>query len=319
MKVLVVDDNIAIQEILKDILIDEGHVVRIAGSISEAVDQILEFEPNAILLDSIVNDESGQQVLSHAHEKNPELSLDTVLLKSLNEEAPQDNPFIKAVVNKPFKSTDIAAALNVLVSKKEEEKAQEARNKRKKGSSFLSRIRKGNNVKKQPKIEVDENAVVAEYIAAEGPMYGRSYVFFEKEPVNIVGFVNIFSPKDYSILVISSDNAKAVIQNYGHDDLDVLTLSAVARGKTMDISALGTLTVFIKDFIKEHDKPIIMIEDFTEIIDSNGLNHSLVFIHQLIKNRTGGKPVTFVISVDPSILTTKDRNILLGDMSEYSN
>ena len=319
MKVLVVDDNIAIQEILKDILIDEGHVVRIAGSISEAVDQILEFEPNAILLDSIVNDESGQQILSHAHEKNPELSLDTVLLKSLNEEAPQDNPFIKAVVNKPFKSTDIAAALNVLVSKKEEEKAQEARNKRKKGSNFLSRIRKGNNVKKQPKIEVDENAVVAEYIAAEGPMYGRSYVFFEKEPVNIVGFVNIFSPKDYSILVISSDNAKAVIQNYGHDDLDVLTLSAVARGKTMDISALGTLTVFIKDFIKEHDKPIIMIEDFTEIIDSNGLNHSLVFIHQLIKNRTGGKPVTFVISVDPSILTTKDRNILLGDMSEYSN
>jgi len=319
MKVLVVDDNIAIQEILKDILIDEGHVVRIAGSISEAVDQILEFEPNAILLDSIVNDESGQQILSHAHEKNPELSLDTVLLKSLNEEAPQDNPFIKAVVNKPFKSTDIAAALNVLVSKKEEEKAQEARNKRKKGSNFLSRIRKGNNVKKQPKIEVDENAVVAEYIAAEGPMYGRSYVFFEKEPVNIVGFVDIFSPKDYSILVISSDNAKAVIQNYGHDDLDVLTLSAVARGKTMDISALGTLTVFIKDFIKEHDKPIIMIEDFTEIIDSNGLNHSLVFIHQLIKNRTGGKPVTFVISVDPSILTTKDRNILLGDMSEYSN
>jgi hypothetical protein len=87
----------------------------------------------------------------------------------------------------------------------------------------------------------------------------------------------------------------------------------------MDINALGTLTVFIKEFISKHEKPIIMIEDFTDIIDSNGLNHSLVFIHQLIKNRSGGKPVTFVISVDPSILTTKDRNILLGDMSEYSN
>jgi hypothetical protein len=57
---------------------------------------------------------------------------------------------------------------------------------------------------------------------------------------------------------------------------------------------------------------------FTEIIDSNGLNHSLVFLHQLIKERLG-KPATFVISVDPTILTTKDRNILLGDMSEYSN
>ncbi len=318
MKVLVVDDNIAIQEILKDILIEEGHVVRIAGSISEAVDQILEFEPNAILLDSIVNDEDGLQILSHAHEKNPELSLDTVLIKSLNEEAPQDSTFIKAVVNKPFKSTDIAAALNVLVSKKEEEKAQEARNKRKKSNNFLNRIKRNGPVKKEPKIEVDESAVVAEYIAAEGPLYGRSYVFFEKEPVNIVGFVNIFSPKDYSTLVISSDNAKAVMQNYDHEDIDVVTLSSVARGKTMDISALGTLTVFIKKFIEEHEKPIIMIEDFTEIIDSNGLNHSLVFLHQLIKERPG-KPATFVISVDPTILTTKDRNILLGDMSEYSN
>ena len=118
--------------------------------------------------------------------------------------------------------------------------------------------------------------------------------------------------------MISSDNAKAVMQNYSHEDIDVVTLSSVARGKTMDISALGTLTVFIKKFIEEHEKPIIMIEDFTEIIDSNGLNHSLVFLHQLIKERPG-KPATFVISVDPTILTTKDRNILLGDMSEYSN
>lgn len=318
MKVLVVDDNIAIQEILKDILIEEGHVVRIAGSISEAVDQILEFEPNAILLDSIVNDEDGLQILSHAHEKNPDLSLDTVLIKSLNEEAPQDSSFIKAVVNKPFKSTDIAAALNVLVSKKEEEKAQEARNKRKKSNNFLSRIKRGGQEKKEPQIEVDESAVVAEYIAAEGPMYGRSYVFFEKEPVNIRGFVNIFSPKDYSTIVISSDNSKAVMQNYNNDDIEVVTLSSVARGKNMDISALGTLTVFIKKFIDEHEKPIIMIENFTDIIDSNGLNHSLVFLHQLIKVRSG-KAATFVISVDPSILTTKDRNILLGDMSEYSN
>ncbi len=319
MKVLVVDDNIAIQEILKDILINEGHVVRIAGSISEAVDQIIEFEPNAILLDSIVNDEDGLKILAHAHEKNPELHLDTVLIKGINEEAPQDNTFIKAVVNKPFKSTDIVASLNVLVSKKEEEKAQVARDKRKKNNSFLSRIKKGKVEKKQPKIDVDEGAVVAEYIAAEGPMYGRSYVFFEKEPVNIVGFVNIFSPKDYSILVISSDNAKAVVQNYGHEEIEVATLSSSTRAKSMDINALGTLTVFIKEFISKHEKPIIMIEDFTDIIDSNGLNHSLVFIHQLIKNRSGGKPVTFVISVDPSILTTKDRNILLGDMSEYSN
>ena len=42
MKVLVVDDNIAIQEILKDILIEDGQIVRIAGTIDDAVDAILQ-------------------------------------------------------------------------------------------------------------------------------------------------------------------------------------------------------------------------------------------------------------------------------------
>ena len=52
MKVLVVDDNVAIQEILKDILIENGHIVKIAGSIGDAVKEILEFKPEAILLEA---------------------------------------------------------------------------------------------------------------------------------------------------------------------------------------------------------------------------------------------------------------------------
>jgi len=317
MKVLVVDDNIAIQEILKDILMEQGHVVRLSGSINDAIDEILEFEPNAILLDSVVNDEDGMKILAHAHEKNRELSLDTVLIKSVNEETPQDSTFIKAVVNKPFKSTDIVAALNILVSKKEEERVEAEKSKRNSGG-FLNKLKKNKRepVQSAP-APVAEEAIVAEYLAGEGPMYGRSYVFFEREPSRIMKLVNIFSPKDYSILVISSENAKAVTQTYGTDEIEVATLSSASRGRLMDINALGTLTVFIKEYISSHNKPVVIIENFTDIIDSNGLNDSLMFIHQLV--RSAGKKATLAISVDPSILTAKDRSILLGDMSEYTN
>jgi CheY-like chemotaxis protein len=316
MKVLVIDDNIAIQEILKDILKEEGHIAQIAGTIDDAVEAIIDFQPNAILLDTVVNGQDGTQALNLAHDRAPDVELNVILVKGLNEEIPSDNKFIKAVVNKPFKSSDISAALAALISFKEEEAKQPAR--KKKGTLF------GRKKKKRPEadaehLSVDDKAIVAEYIAAEGPMYGRSYVFFEPEPTKIYDFVNIFSPKDYATLIISSDNPKAVRQNYRHEDVEVATLTSSGRGKTMDINALGTLTVFIKDFIKGHDKPIIMIDNFTDIIDSNGLNHSLVFIHQLAISRPAGKVASFVISVDPSILTTKDRNIILGDMSEYSN
>ena len=318
MKVLVVDDNIAIQEILKDILIEEGHIVRISGSIDDAVNLILDFRPNAILLDAVVNDEDGIQILIKAHERDKDLDISAVLIKSVNDETPKDNTFIKAVVNKPFKSTDISTALSVLVARKEEERIA-AGAKKKKGPGFLSRFGNKKNTKAAPSIAVDDAAIVAEYIGNESPMFGRSYVFFEQEPAKIYDFMNIFKPSDYSIQIISSDNVKAVKARCGQDGIDVITLSANGKGKSMDINALGTLTVYIKNYIREHDNPIILIDNLTDIIDNNGLNHSLVFLHQLITSKDTGKTVSYVVSVDPSILTKKDRNILLGDMSEYSN
>ncbi len=315
MKVLVVDDNVAIQEILKDILIENGHIVKIAGSISEAVETILDFRPEAILLDAVVNDEDGLQILARAHDLDKSADLSTILVKGVNDEAPHDNPFIKATVNKPFKSSDISNALSTLIAKKEEERiAREGAKKKKFGGLKFGRGDKKKNAKKTEDID----ASAQESGASDSPLFGKSYVFFEKEPEKVYEMLKIFNPTDYSILVVSSDNLKAVVQKLGVSDLEVATLSGNGRGKTMDIRALGTLMVFIKKFIDDHDNPIVVISDFSEIVDSNGLNHSLVFLHQLITKRESEKPVSFLVSVDQSILTVKDRNILLGDMAEYT-
>ncbi len=320
MKVAIVDDNIAIQEIIKDILIDNGHIVNISGTIEDAVESLPSFRPDVILLDSVVNGEDGLQVLNRVHEIDPTVCLDTVLVKSQNEETPTDNIHILAVVVKPFKTVDIPNALAIVSAKKESVKA-DAERKASRNTGFLARLRR-NRAKKdnnQEHLAVDYSSIVAQYMASDAPLYGRSYVFFEDEPNKIYDFVRIFNPNDYSILIVTSYNPKVVKQKFGNDRIDVATLSSNGRSRSMDINALGTLTVFINNYINMNDKPIILIDDCNEIIDSNDLNQVLVFLHQLVSRRPGDKLVTFAISISKENKNIKDINILLGDFSEFLN
>jgi len=320
MKVAIVDDNIAIQEIIKDILMDNGHIVSISGTIEDAVENLPAFRPDVILLDSVINGEDGLQVLNRVHEIDPTVCLDTVLVRSQNEETPKDNIHILAVVVKPFKTADIPNALAIVSAKKESVKAG-AERKASKSTGFLARLKKGNNknVDNQEHLAVDDTSIVAQYIASDAPLYGRSYVFFEDEPNKIYDFVRIFNPDDYSVLIVTSYNPKVVKQKFGNDKIDVATLSSTGRSRSMDISALGTLTVFINNYINKNDKPIVLIDNCNDIIDSNDLNQALVFLHQLVSRKPEEKLVTFAISVSKENKNIKDINILLGDFSEYLN
>jgi CheY-like chemotaxis protein len=323
MKIAIVDDNVAIQEILKDIVSELGHVVEISGSISDAVDMICSWEPQIVILDSTVNNTDGLQVLSRVRERKPEQDLNVILLKTTNEEAPTDNPFIKAVVNKPLKSKDIPIAIETVIDKKESEK-EIAAGKAPKSGSFLSKLKRSPKKQAPSKehISVDNEAIVAEYLGSNVPMFGRSYVFFEDEPNKIHDFINIFNTPDYSTMVISSDNPKAVKQSYGRDSIDVVTLTSNGKGKSMDIRGLGTLMIFIRNYVQQHDKPIVLIENFTDIVDSNTLNKSLVFLQELVQRKPGERMVTFVVSLDTTAIeefSDKDRNFILGYMSVYSN
>lgn len=59
MKILIVDDNVAIQEIVRDVLSDEGYLIRTAGTIQEAIAKTADFLPDVVILDSWVGDEEG--------------------------------------------------------------------------------------------------------------------------------------------------------------------------------------------------------------------------------------------------------------------
>ena len=64
MKILIVDDNVAVQEIIRDILVERDHNVRMASTVDEAVEKIKSFEPDVVMLDSWVGDEDGMHASS---------------------------------------------------------------------------------------------------------------------------------------------------------------------------------------------------------------------------------------------------------------
>lgn len=301
MKILIVDDNVAVQEIIKDILVDEGHNVRLASTVDEAVEKAKAFEPDVIMLDTKVGEDDGLRVVSRIYEEEPDRQIKVILIKGVNEQVPKDNPHIKGHIDKPFKSTDVLDALkdvsDVIVSDTEDQP-------KKKG-------RRGLFSRRSDRIQAPSTD-----ISDMGVVFGRSYVIFEPRAEDIYSFIGLFDPEEYSILIVTPDKAKAVRERFSYDGIDVLSMSSNLRGGTVDIHGLGTIMVHIKSFVEEKHKPVIVFDKFGDMVEADGLNSMLLFMHQLIRDDYP-KDRTYAVSVDKAILTDNDRSIMLHDMTEY--
>ncbi len=305
MKILIVDDNVAVQEIIRDILAERGHNVRTASTVDETVEKIRSFEPDVVMLDSWVDNEDGMHVVSRTREELPNFDLKVILIKSSSELVPTDNPDIKGWVDKPFKSSDILDALERLKLSEAEAEAERKKSRyrvRKKEKRFLNRKRVG---KTEPLQALSESGIV----------FGLSYVMFEPEPKKVYKFVSSFDTLEYSVLIVTSDRAKAIKERFSYVSVEVIQLTSSERAGTMDIRGLGSLMVRISQFIEENSQPVVVFDTFGDIIEANGINTSLLMLRQLMVGTTG--TCTFALSVDSAPLTDKDRGILLHDMTIY--
>lgn len=308
MKILIVDDNVAVQEILKDILAGEGHNVRTAATVSEAVDKVREFGPDTAILDSRVAGEDGLRVVSRARDENPGMALKVILLKSVSEVVPTDEPAIRVSVDKPFKASDILDAMQEIAIQDAE---AEARAEAERGGRL--RRRKGPRRRlfsKERPASPPENAP-----EKRGVVYGASYVFFEHSPDGIYEFLGLFNPDRYDIMVVTSKKAKAIKERFSYGTMDVVPVSVGGRARSMDIRDLGTMTARVRRFVDEASRPVVIFDSFGDIMSANGINQSLLMLQQLVSAES--KACTFAVSVDDAGLTDKDRGIFLHDMVKY--
>ena len=310
MKILIVDDNVAVQEIIRDILVERDHNVRMASTVDEAVEKIKSFEPDVVMLDSWVGDEDGMHVISRAKEELPSIDLKVILIKSSGELAPTDNPYIKGWVNKPFKSSDILDVLEEMkISEAEAVEAESGRKSKRKKKQKEGRQGGILRRKKPEPVEAPPD------LSESGIEFGKSYVMFEPEPEKIYEFVSNFDTNEYSILIITSDRAKAIKERFSYVSMDVVPLTSSGRSGSMEIQGLGSLIVRISQFISEKSKPVVVFDTFGDIIEANGINKSLIMLRELRSGTT--KACTFALSVSSAPLTDKDRSILLHGMYKY--
>ena len=300
MKVLIVDDNVAVQEIIKDILGGQGYTTLVASTVDEAVEIYVSSPPQIVLLDTWVGDEDGLRMISGVREAGLDGGLNIILIKSSSELVPKDNPYIKGFIDKPFKSSDVLEIMRSTEAKIE--MVPEAPVK-KKHSLFRRR--------KEPKIQN-----TGKDLNEQGIVYGRSYVFFEPEPDRIYRFMGMFDHKVYRMLVVTTDKVKAIKERLDYGGIEVLSLTSGRRSGTIDVSRLGSLMAYVKEFISNTRSPVVVFDCIDEITDAAGLNDTLVMLHQLIQ--AYGGLCTFVVSMDPSKLTDKDRSILQHDMRQFN-
>lgn len=72
-RILVVDDEIGIRELLREILTDAGHEVVVAESAAQARTEFLSHHPELVLLDVLLPDEDGITVLQNWTRSHPSI------------------------------------------------------------------------------------------------------------------------------------------------------------------------------------------------------------------------------------------------------
>jgi PAS domain S-box-containing protein len=113
-RILVIDDEHDIAEILRDVLVAEGHAVEMAGGGREGLEKVADGPFDLVFTDLGMPDVSGWEVASTIRENHPDLPvvLVTGWGATLSEQEISDNQ-IAAVVNKPF---DIDRLVDVTTS-----------------------------------------------------------------------------------------------------------------------------------------------------------------------------------------------------------
>jgi CheY-like chemotaxis protein len=293
MKILIIDDNIAIQEIIAEILTVDGYEIDRASSIEEAIAKIDSFRPDAIILDSQVGGESGLTVLDSLEAGS---DVKAIILTTGKEQIPKDNPFIYGYIQKPFKSTDILDKVRSIASESEAKHVREKK----------SKFRLFSKPSPDDKQEEDVSDV----------RFGKSYVVFEDEPELVYKVASSFLSKGCNLLIVTSGRSKTVTDRFKDDHVTILGLSSKPRIGYVEMSKLGTLMGEITKYVSKNNMPVVVIDDLGKLISVNGLNTILTMLYQIING--GSKIATsMVVSTSDESLTDKDKELFLHDMELY--
>ena len=289
MKALIVDDNIAIQEILSEILVSEGWTTEQTGDVDDAISKLESFRPDLLILDSKVNGLNSFRILDEMEDGN---KVRVIIISRSKETIPDDNPNVIGVVTKPFKSSDILSCI------RESDLVDYDKN----AKGMIQRFF-GNNQQSS-----DAGGAPFEHDVK----FGHSYYVIEEEP-DMVYELGMSLLKTCRLMIITAGRTKAVNDRFKGYDTKVIGLSTKAKVGYLEMSKLGTLMNMVMSFIEENDRPVVIIDSIVQLIGVNGANTIMTMLHQIISS----SKVTLIVSIEENYLSEKDVDVLSSMMEQY--
>lgn len=115
-KLLIVEDDEALQKVLKEFLQNEGFVTETASTGSQALAKIEKVPPSLVLLDLGLPDIQGETVLAEIRKNHPELPVVILTAKSKPHEIAQGlNLGADDYLPKPFAAEELLARINARI------------------------------------------------------------------------------------------------------------------------------------------------------------------------------------------------------------
>lgn len=298
MKVLIVDDNPAILEIISDILEVNGYIVSATDDIDVARGRIFSFKPDILIIDSTLH---GKPSLFLLNEIDPDSDIKALVLTSGNETLPKDSQIVYGSLQSPFRSSEVLEEVRKLGASVDKPKdiAQPEKRTKRRWRLFSRRVKKA-------VVPVDDASV----------RHGKSYVVFEHTPEMAYSLASALALQDADVIVITDENAKAVKERFPDKNITIKGITIRPRAGHIEVSMPGTIMHEAMEFIRESSKPVVVFSNLDVIAQVNGINATLTLIHQI--QGGAGKPVSIIVSSSGEGLTSKDKELLTSEMILYN-
>lgn len=108
--ILIVEDEFDVQQVIADVLRDEGYEVSTCANGREALARMKDHPPDAVLMDVMLPLLSGVQVIETMRHTPPLASIPVILMSEVAPRVPSPEPW-QVFLKKPFRLEQLVAAV----------------------------------------------------------------------------------------------------------------------------------------------------------------------------------------------------------------
>ena len=299
MNVLIIDDNVAIREALREALAESGHAAWVADTAEAAAKMALDPRFDVTIIDADAEGGMGMPVIDALEASQLQTSPKVLVIRSPEVPIPSDSIFVRGILDKPFSSSDVL------------DKIEDIRN----TADDDEHTRRKPVKSHRPIFRRKEETARGGELSETGLEFGKSYVLFQENPKAAYSAAASFGASGYSILAVTSAKPKAMAEKLKGCNLETVTLEVKSKGEFSDVYRLGTLINQVTEFVSRVERPVVVMDNLNQLINRNGMNPVLMMLDEL--TAPSEKPFTLIASVDAHGFSDKDRSILKNLLNHY--